>query len=303
MRAKSTGLCLVIFLAAAAAAGQLAPSLAPANQAAAQAQAQSAVSQPGYSSIYCAGFYTDQKVPDDTYLISGEQSNIKIIFSERDYVYINKGSNNGVRVGDQFSVVRPVRDPLQLQWFKWQKGLMGAMGTLYEDEGRLRVVDVHPKVSVAEVVFSCAYMQRADIVRPYQDRPAPPFKDAAAFDHFAPVSGKPVAMVVSLHGHTQEGGVGSIAYVNLGTKKGVKVGDYFRVFRYQGSRNETAYQTPGYQDRLYGFGSTPQRYSWNDLPREILGEGIVLNVSRSSSTVFLTYSRIEIYAGDYVELE
>ena len=303
MRAKSTGLCLAIFLAAAAAAGQLAPSLAPANQAAAQAQAQSAASQPGYSSIYCAGFYTDQRVPDDTYLISGEQSNIKVVFSERDYVYINKGSNNGVRVGDQFSVVRPVRDPLQLQWFKWQKGLMGAMGTLYEDEGRLRVVDVHSKVSVAEVVFSCAYMQRADIVRPYQDRPAPPFKDAAAFDHFAPVSGKPVAMVVSFHGHVQSGGVGSTAYVNLGTKKGVKVGDYFRVFRYQGSRNETAYQTPGYQDRLYGFGSTPQRYSWNDLPREVLGEGIVLNVSRSSSTVFLTHSRIEIYAGDYVELE
>jgi hypothetical protein len=39
------------------------------------------------------------------------------------------------------------------------------------------------------------------------------------------------------------------------------------------------------------------------LPREVLGEGIVINVSRNSATVLLTYSRSGIYAGDYVEVE
>jgi hypothetical protein len=54
---------------------------------------------------------------------------------------------------------------------------------------------------------------------------------------------------------------------------------------------------------MYGFGSAKEHYTWKDLPREILGEGIVLNVSRNSSTVLITHSTIEIYAGDYVELE
>jgi hypothetical protein len=54
---------------------------------------------------------------------------------------------------------------------------------------------------------------------------------------------------------------------------------------------------------MYGFGSAPQRYSWNDLPREILGEGIVCTVSRNSSTVMITFSSSEIYAGDYIEIE
>jgi hypothetical protein len=54
---------------------------------------------------------------------------------------------------------------------------------------------------------------------------------------------------------------------------------------------------------MYGFGSAPARYSWNDLPREILGEGVVLSVSRNSSTMMITTSTIEIYAGDYVEIE
>jgi hypothetical protein len=66
---------------------------------------------------------------------------------------------------------------------------------------------------------------------------------------------------------------------------------------------ETVSQTKDYQDRLYGFGSSPGRYMWNDLPREVLGEGIVINVSRNSSTVFITYSSQTIYAGDYVEVE
>jgi hypothetical protein len=54
---------------------------------------------------------------------------------------------------------------------------------------------------------------------------------------------------------------------------------------------------------MYGFGSTPVAYKWNDLPREVLGEGIVLNASPNSSTVLITYSRIEIFAGDYAEIE
>ncbi len=59
----------------------------------------------------------------------------------------------------------------------------------------------------------------------------------------------------------------------------------------------------GYQYKLYGFGSAPQRYEWNDLPREVLGEGIVLSVSRNSSTIMITFTNIEVYAGDYVEIE
>lgn len=180
---------------------------------------------------------------------------------------------------------------------------MKAMGTHYLDNGLLRVVNVQPKVSIAEVTMSCDYMQRGDIVLPFQERPEPTFKDSSTFDHFAPVSGKPVAMIVQSKDYQQSAGSGSTVYVNLGTDKGVKVGDYFRVFRYQGTLAELAPQTKGYQDRIYGFGSSPTRYNWNDLPREVLGEGIVLNVSRNSSTVFITYSSIDMYTGDYVELE
>jgi hypothetical protein len=285
MRAKLAALSFFVFMGAGICSAQTAPT------------------QAGFSTVYCSGFVSDQKVPDATRVVSGEQSDIKITFARGDYVIINRGQDKGVRVGDRYSVVRPESDPLEVNWFKWQAKLMKAMGTHYVDAGQLRIVNVQSKTAVAEVTLSCDYMQRGDIALPFQERPEPTFKDPGPFDHFAPISGKPVAMIVQSREYSQSAGQGITVYVNLGTNKGVKVGDYFRVFRYQGTLAELAPQTKGFQDHLYGFGSSPGRYNWNDLPREVLGEGIVLNVSRNSSTVFLTYSSADIYAGDYVEVE
>jgi hypothetical protein len=292
MRAKLAALSLTVFLGASVCAAQNTPQMTGGS------------SQADYTSVNCANFVTDQKVPEEIQLISGEQSNLKITFTRGDYVYVNRGQDKGMRVGDRFQVVRPDKDPVDVPWFKWQTKLMKAMGTAYYDAGQIRIVNVLPKVSIAEITFSCGgYMQRGDFVRPYAERPAPPFKDASTFDHFAPVSGKPVAMVVTGTDFSQTLGQRCAVYVNLGTGQGVKVGDYFRIFRYQGSLAETAPQESGLQYKVYGFGGTKERYTWKDLPREILGEGIVLNASRNSSTVLITYSTIEIYSGDYVELE
>jgi hypothetical protein len=292
MRAKIAALYVTVFLGASVCAAKN-PS-----------QATGGATQADYSSVNCANFVTDQRVPEEMQLISGEQSNMKITFTRGDFVYLNRGQDKGVRVGDRFQVVRMDKDAVDVPWFKWQTKLMKAMGTAYLDAGQIRIVNVLPKVSIAEVTFSCGgYMQRGDIVRPYAERPAPPFKDPSTFDHFAPVSGRPVAMVVTGADFSQTLGQRATMYVNLGTAQGVKVGDYFRIFRYQGSLSETAPQEPGLQYKVFGFGGTKERYTWRDLPREVLGEGVVLNTSRNSSTVLITYSTIEIYSGDYVELE
>jgi hypothetical protein len=285
MRAKFAALSLFVFIGAEICSAQNTPP------------------QVSYSTVYCSGFVSDQRVPDATRLISGEQSNIKVLFGRGDYVTINRGQDKGVRVGDRYSVVRAEKDRLEVSWFRWQAKLMKAMGTHYLDGGQLRIVNVQAKTAVAEVTLSCDYMLRGDIVLPFQERPEPTFKDPGAFDHFAPISGKPVAMVVESKDYQQSAGQGNTFYVNLGTDKGVKVGDYFRIFRYQGTLAELAPQTKGFQDHLFGFGSSPGRYNWNDLPREVLGEGIVINVSRNSSTVFVTYSSADVYAGDYIEIE
>ena len=92
-------------------------------------------------------------------------------------------------------------------------------------------------------------------------------------------------MVVTTKDYDVLVGPGRIVYVNLGSAQGVQVGDYFRVFRYQGTRIETVDQVTDTAFKVYGFGSTPVAYQWNNLPRQVLGEGIVLRTGPNSSTV------------------
>jgi hypothetical protein len=253
--------------------------------------------------IYCSGTITSESVPRDTYLITGEGSNYKNTFQEGDYVYINKGSSQGVKVGDEFSVVRAVSDPTDVEWTKWQFSILKKIGTMWEDEGRLRVVVAQPNLSIAQIVNSCNYMIRGDFVLPFSQRPAPPLKSETNFDRFAPPSGKPVAMVISGKQFAILDGTNDIIYVNLGNSQGVKVGDYFRIFRYQGTEHETAFQTKRVAFDVYGYGSVPAKYTWENVPREVIGEGIVVRASPNASTVLVTFSLHQIYAGDYVEVE
>ena len=292
MRAKLAAFCVSILASAGVCAAQT-PAGAP-----------TASGQVDYSKVYCSGFVSDPKVPDDIRVISGEQSSYKIIFSRGDNVYVNRGAQQGVKIGDIYSIVRPAHDAAN-EWFYGQNKLTKQMGVLYRDLGQIRIVNVQPETSVAEVLFSCDYMQRGDVARPFVERPAPPYKDASKFDIFAPVNGKPVGTIVSAYDWNQAFGAGITAYVNIGASKGVKVGDYLRFFRYQTSKDDVSAKA-GEQDmqyKVYGFGSAPKKYTGKDPPREILGEGIVLNVTKDAATVLVTYEREEAFTGDFAELE
>lgn len=262
-----------------------------------------------YGDIYCAGVITTEAVPQDSYVITGEESYYKVTFQEGDYVFLNKGSGQGVKVGDQFSVIRRIVDSPDVEWTKWQWSILKKMGNWWQDEGRLRVVVAHPDTAVAQIEHSCGYVQRGDIVLPFAERPFPPVKSGAKFDRFAPPSGKPVGMVIMAKDYAEVTGTNDTVYVNLGANQGVKLGDYIRFFRYQGTEHDFAYQTKRFafnvvgDYKTMGFGSVPEKYKWDNTPREILGEGVVVRLAPNSSSVLITFSLREMFSGDYLEVE
>jgi hypothetical protein len=273
------------------------------------ASAQDVTAVPIRNDLYCSGIVSSEAIPRDTYVITGEGSNYKITFQEGDYVYVNRGANEGVKVGDEFSAIRHTEDLDHTQWTKWQFLILRKMGTLWEDEGRVRVVVVNPHTSVAQVENSCNYLQRGDILLPFAERPAPPLKSEEKFDRFAPPSGKATAMIITGKSYLSELGSNDIFYVNLGAAQGVKIGDYFRIFRYTGTEHEYAFQTKRFAfdadgwNGVYGYGSVPAKYKWDNTPREVVGEGIVVRTAPNASSVLLTFGLREAYAGDYVEIE
>src|ERR1700733_2521525 len=91
------------------------------------AKAQYAPTTPNQDELYCSGLITDQAVPDKLYVISGENARYKSTFGGSDFIYINAGQEQGVKPGDQFEVIRPVKDMLApTPWFKYQNALMRA---------------------------------------------------------------------------------------------------------------------------------------------------------------------------------
>jgi len=115
-------------------------------------------------------------VPQDTYLISGEESYDKTTFNLHDLVYLTGVRIRASRSATSFWLCGPKQSSFKQEWFRPQNSLMRAMGTTYADRGRIRVVHVDAKVSTAEIVFACSYLQRGDILLPFTERPAPPLK-------------------------------------------------------------------------------------------------------------------------------
>lgn len=278
------------------------------------AGAQSKGRIPSAGVVYCSGIVTTERVPQKTYVITGEGSDYRVAFNYGEDVFINEGSDQGVKAGDEFQVVREVQDPYVIQWTKWEQHILNKMGKVWADEGQLKVIVARPKVSIARVEGECDFIQRGDIVLPLVQRAQPEIKTDRHFDRFAPPNGKPLAMIITGKNFIAAMGAQNVAYVNLGASQGVKVGDYFRIFRYQGTEHDTVYQTPRYafdqnfgmgakDVHIVGFGSVPKKWNWSNVPRQSLGEGLVLRTGPNSSTVLITLSLSEIYPGDYVELE
>lgn len=252
--------------------------------------------------VYCSGQVSKESISHDTYIVSGEEASPQTVFSRGDYVYLNKGSDAGVKPGDEYSITRPVKDIGPTKWYSRQGFHRLGMGTQWMDIGRVRVVKVHGNTSTAIVSFSCDFIERGDYAHPFAPRTVPQLKTDAV-DRFAAPSGRPQGLLVSAKGYVSQAGTGDIVYMNVGSSQGAKEGDYVRIFRYQGENRETAYQIRRIQDRIFGFGKTPAFHGSRELPREILGEGIVLRASDGAATVLITGSLKEIYVGDYVELK
>ncbi len=249
---------------------------------------------------FCAGMITNEQIPYDMYVISGPEADPQTIYSKGQYVYVSKGSGDGVKVGDEFAVMRPVHDFLHVRSFDQEHSLANAMGTQWADVGRIRVVVVQPKVSIARISYSCTYMERGDYVRPLVNYLVPPFRPLKDLDRFAPPSGKATGRVFRAKNYQMAEERGEVVYVNL---TGVNPGDYVRFYRLSAAQNNSIYQIGGMVDHVFGFGHTPVRWSPGDVPREVLGEGVVLRTTPTSASVLIFNELREIYLGDWVEVE
>lgn len=261
---------------------------------------------PTDADVYCAGFVADKPPLQDLFIVAGKEGGLQQIFSERDTVYLSRGTGYIVNPGGEYILMRHIFDPTRLEMFEGQKQMLKELGEVWAEVGRLKVNIIHEHVVTATITHACMEIQAGDVAVPLNLRPKPA-APVGTFDAFAPSTGKNEGIIAVGKEFSATVGAGDVVYVNIGVPQGVEVGQLYRVFR----TYETAAKDP---NRKY-LESTPQKLSGMRqsykltpeekaaMPRDIIGEMVILSVNGKSATALITMSSSEIFPGDSVELK
>jgi len=283
----------------------------------------------GESELYCAGFIEYAPSPNYLEVVGGEQEQEQRTYAEGDLVFINAGSQHGMRLGNEYVVIRP-----RGQFKSVLSKKDGWLGVYTQEVARLRVTEVKENVSVAFVTNSCAMILNGDLLRAVYPRVSPPAQVQNEFDRFADPSGKQRGRIVLARDGREMVSKDQIVYIDLGTEDDVKAGDRLTIYRPSGRGNITRFKdeevTPaansGFESEIFRGGkfsnkaqrvkdpngtgifgptvTTPDVVSRRPpVPRKVVGEMVILNVHKRTATAIITRVAQEVHTGDFVEVQ
>ena len=275
----------------------------------------------------CGGFIEQTPQAAVGQIVGAESEKQSRLFTEGDLVFIDAGAQSGVRVGQEFTVVRP-RGQFRSKFTRKR----GSLGVYTQELGRLRVVRVRDRVSVAEVWRSCSDLLLGDLLRPVQERATPQARVETELDRFAEPTGKANGRLVLARDGREMVSRDDVVFVDLGAEDGLKAGDYLTVFRPERhgtlvtyGDEQAANARRGFESEEFRggkFSNQTQRLKDVDgsqygetvktpaikrarpaVPRTVVGELVVLRVEGRTATAVVTRVAQEIHTGDAVEVQ
>jgi hypothetical protein len=270
---------------------------------------------PTYADLNCAGFLTQQAVPDSTIVAGGLNSPHETKFVSGEVVYLSGGQ---YKEGSRLTFVRALRDPNEYEYFTGQRKLIAATGQPYSELAQGHVVDTRQGMAVAQLDFACEPVVPGDLAIPFIEHQKMTYRQPLSFDVYAPSNGKTSGRIVLAKDFDGQLATGSEVYLTVGTNQGVKVGDYFRIVRtYEDDlenpvdslsfkatvMEDTQKDPPTLGHEWYNWRHKGPNIQVSDMPRRSLGELIVLNATPTSATAMITFSLEDVHVGDRVELE
>lgn len=283
----------------------------------------------GETELYCAGFIEYAPSPNYLEVVGGEEEQEQRTYGQGDFVFINAGSQQGMRLGNEYVVIRP-----RGQFKSILSKKDGWLGVYTQEVARLRVTEVKDNVAVALVTHSCEVILSGDLLRAVYPRVAPPEEAQDEFDRFADPSGKQRGRIVLARDGREMLSRSQIVYIDLGAEDDVKTGDRLTIYRPAGRGNISRFKdeevTPtanyGFESEIFRggkFSNKAQRVKDPNgtgiygptvttpdvvrrrppVPRKVVGEMIILNAQKRTATAIITRVAQEIHTGDFVEVK
>ncbi len=223
-----------------------------------------------YGDLYCSMYIAENIDSENQVVIMGAEETKKGSLSERDLVYINAGSAEGVGSDGVFGIFRvsqKLNHPVTGKFF----------GTVIEKIGKLEVVHLRDHTATAEIVNVCDEVRVGDFLLPWKAVGNPEEGDSKYKAIGYELTGKTGGYIVFAKNNQHSLGVGNIVTIDVGSSQGIKPGDYFII----------------YADSAVGSGYDVR----------VLGELAVLFCEQNSSTCKILISRVDVPVGSKVELE
>lgn len=288
----------------------------------------------GESTLFCAGYIRHQKLSKMPEIVGAQEEQEQRTFADGDVVYLNAGSQQGIKEGQTFQIIRPRGTVKGVH-----KEKQGFLGIYVQDVGQLQVFKVRENTSVAKITFTCDIALLGDLVAPIPDRESPEQRAEGNLDRYADPTGKQTGRLMMAKDSREMVTRNDVVYIDLGGEDQIKRGDYLTIYRPLGTGNLTRVdneemarnRATGFQsDRYRGGGfsnmgsrakdstafvNSEGRYRHRPIttrevkrhrppmPRKIVGELVVIDVQMRTATAIITRVTGEVHTGDWVEIQ
>ena len=221
------------------------------------------------TALQCAHYIVDDREDESLHLAGSEDGATKNAFGDRDILYLNKGSNSGVKAGDVYSlrhVAYTVKHP----------DTNKTIGTKIEPTGWARVILVQENTATVMIEQACMDIHIGDYLRPFEKLPIPLIARHIPPDRMTPPTGRITGTVVDIAEDAMIAAERQLVTLNIGSANGIAPGNLFSVYKIM-------------------YPSVPT-------PRNVIGELVVVAVRERTATARVLYSRDAIMNGDKAEL-
>jgi hypothetical protein len=221
------------------------------------------------ATMQCAAQVVNDREDESLKVVGAELGSDKVAYADRDVLYLNKGSNAGVKAGDVYTlhhVSYKVKHPASGKF----------LGHKIDTIGWLEVVLVNEDTAIGVVSSACDAVHLGDYLKPMERVNVPLVLNRPAATRLTPASGKLDRTIVDIQGDSMMAGQGSLVTIDAGADSGVAPGNIFTIYRIT-------------------YPSMPS-------PRYVLGEVAVLSVRDQTALAKVMMSYQEVMIGDQVEL-
>ena len=223
-----------------------------------------------YTSAQAMGFMSPKII--DTSAVITTAPEIKVDYAAWDHVYISSGKNEGVNMGDKFTIFRPIK-PIRHPVSKRK------MGYLIKTVGALKIVKLEDESARSEIYKSNEPAKMGDHLTPLIELPVEVmYTDSDPRYHDNPLQ----AYIICDKNDSKNFSTNQIVYIDVGTLKGVKAGNLFDI----------------YLPRQKVYDPEMGKKVW--LPDEVVGRLVVLIADENASTALIIDGDREFAPGELI---